>query len=336
MDYVAAATNNLGYVRDGREAACRSRCRGARGTSARCSPSCSGSPATSSGSAATRWTSARVTVFLYVPARAGAGARPVRGVLRRAAHLQLDAHRRPAARHPAGLGQEGAASSATCMMQKLAEYETLLTHNRIWLERTRGIGVISGRRRDRRRPVRAAAARLGRAARRAEGRAVRGLRRDASSTCRSARRRHLRPVPGAARGVPAVGADHPAGDRGHARGADHRQGAAADQAAGRRDLPRERGAEGRDRLLHRQRRQVDAARTGSACGRRRSATCRRCRSWCAGTWWPTSSRSSARSTSCWGKWIGKPSRTATDRLMIDRHRPAAEDRLRAHRRAAWR
>ena len=30
------------------------------------------------------------------------------------------------------------------MDEKVAEYETLLTHNRIWLERTRGIGVISG------------------------------------------------------------------------------------------------------------------------------------------------------------------------------------------------
>ena len=30
------------------------------------------------------------------------------------------------------------------MMQKLPEYEVLLTHNRIWLERTREIGVISG------------------------------------------------------------------------------------------------------------------------------------------------------------------------------------------------
>src|SRR6476619_2698076 len=32
----------------------------------------------------------------------------------------------------------------TIMMQKVDEYEELLTHNRIWLERTRGIGVISG------------------------------------------------------------------------------------------------------------------------------------------------------------------------------------------------
>ncbi len=28
--------------------------------------------------------------------------------------------------------------------EKIAEYETLLTHNRIWLDRTRGVGVISG------------------------------------------------------------------------------------------------------------------------------------------------------------------------------------------------
>ena len=46
-------------------------------------------------------------VPLRVP-RAGADSRSVRGVLRRPADLQLDAHRRPAARHPARLGQEGA------------------------------------------------------------------------------------------------------------------------------------------------------------------------------------------------------------------------------------
>src|SRR5215470_1211400 len=44
---------------------------------------------------------------------------------------------------------------------------------------------------------------------------------------------------------------------------------------------------------------------GSACGRRRSATCRRCRAWCAGISWPTSSRSSDRLTSCWARWIGE-------------------------------
>ncbi len=32
-------------------------------------------------------------------------------------------------------------------MEKLVEYETLLTHNRIWLERTRNVGVITAPRR---------------------------------------------------------------------------------------------------------------------------------------------------------------------------------------------
>ncbi len=45
-------------------------------------------------------------VPLRVP-RARADSRSVRGVLRRAPHLQLDAHRRPAAGHSARLGQEG-------------------------------------------------------------------------------------------------------------------------------------------------------------------------------------------------------------------------------------
>ena len=45
-------------------------------------------------------------VPLRVP-RARADSRSLRGVLRRAADLQLDAHRRPAAGHSAGLGQEG-------------------------------------------------------------------------------------------------------------------------------------------------------------------------------------------------------------------------------------
>ena len=44
-------------------------------------------------------------------------------------------------------------------------------------------------------------------------------------------RRHLRPLPRADGGVPAVDPDHPPGARRTARRADHRQGAAADQAA---------------------------------------------------------------------------------------------------------
>jgi len=65
----------------------------------------------------------------------------------------------------------------TIMSSKVDEYETLLTHNRIWLERTKGIGVISGLEATGARLVRSGAARIGRAARRAQGRAVRGVRR---------------------------------------------------------------------------------------------------------------------------------------------------------------
>ena len=72
------------------------------------------------------------------------------------------------------------------MDSKLDEYEELLTHNRIWLERTKNIGVADRRRGDRSRTERSAAARLGRAARRPQGRALRRLRRDGISTSRSA------------------------------------------------------------------------------------------------------------------------------------------------------
>ena len=51
------------------------------------------------------------------------------------------------------------------MSEKVDEYEELLTHNRIWLERTKGIGVITGDRGDCDRPERPAAARLRRARR---------------------------------------------------------------------------------------------------------------------------------------------------------------------------
>ena len=137
---------------------------------------------------------------------------------------------------------------------------------------------------------RPAAARLGRAARRPQGRAVRRLRRDGVRRADRHRRRHLRSLPGADGGVPAVAADHPPGDRRASRGPDRRQGAAPDQAAGRRDLSRDRVAEGRARATSSSATASRPTRTGSACVRRRSATCRRCRGWSAATWSPTSSR----------------------------------------------
>ena len=59
MDYVAAATQQPRLLRDGREADVARGAAARAATSGRSSPSCSGSPATASGSARTRWTSAR-------------------------------------------------------------------------------------------------------------------------------------------------------------------------------------------------------------------------------------------------------------------------------------
>ena len=99
------------------------------------------------------------------------------------------------------------------MDEKIDEYEELLTHNRIWLERTKGIGVISGAEAVGARAERPAAARFGRAARRPQGRAVRRVRRDGVRRADRHGRRHLRSVSRADGGVPAVAAHHPAGDR---------------------------------------------------------------------------------------------------------------------------
>ena len=125
------------------------------------------------------------------------------------------------------------------MDSKIDEYETLLTHNRIWLERTKGVGVISGAEAVATGHVRTRPARVGRAARCPEGRTLRRLRRTAVRHPNRDRRRHLRPVPRADRGVQAIVADHPAGGRGAARGADRREGPAPDQAGGRRNLSRD-------------------------------------------------------------------------------------------------
>jgi len=142
------------------------------------------------------------------------------------------------------------------MSSKIDEYEELLTHNRIWLERTKNIGVIPGAHAVAR-PERPSAARLRRAPRRAQGRAVRCVRRNGIRRADWDGGRYLRSLSRAARRVPAVAAHHPAGDRGHSRRSDRREGAAPHQAARGRDLSRHRIAQGRARLLHRQRRQID-------------------------------------------------------------------------------
>jgi NADH-quinone oxidoreductase subunit D len=129
------------------------------------------------------------------------------------------------------------------MSEKVDEYEELLTHNRIWLERTRGIGVItaeqaiaiglSGP------PLRGSVYQG-----RPQGRAVRGLRRDEVRGADRHRRRHLRSLSRAARGVPPVGRRSSGRRSRAARRSDRRQGAAPHQARGRRDLSRDRVAKG--------------------------------------------------------------------------------------------
>ena len=85
-------------------------------------------------------------------------------------------------------------------------------------------GADEGHRRHRRaggggaRPVRSGAARFRRAARRPQGRAVRGLRRNGVRHPDRHGRRHLRSVSRAHGGIPPVAADHPAGDRGPPEG----------------------------------------------------------------------------------------------------------------------
>ena len=142
---------------------------------------------------------------------------------------------------------------------KVDEYEELLTHNRIWLERTRGVGIISGQD--------AMAIGLSGPALRGSG-VPRDVRKDEPYAAYAdfefdvpigwtgdtydrylVRLEEFRQSD----------AHHPPGARRASGRADHRQGPAADQAASRRDVSRDRIPEGRDRLLHRQRRKVEHA-----------------------------------------------------------------------------
>jgi NADH:ubiquinone oxidoreductase subunit D len=123
---------------------------------------------------------------------------------------------------------------------KIDEYEELLTTNRIWLERTKNVGVISA----------ADAIALGvtgpvlRASgvkwdlRKAQRRVLRLRLRNSHWP----KRRYLRPVHGADGGDATVAAHHPAGGREDSRRPHHGQSSQGDQAARRRDLPLDRGA----------------------------------------------------------------------------------------------
>ena len=163
------------------------------------------------------------------------------------------------------------------MDAKIDEYEELLTHNRIWLERTKGIGVISGRRGDRARLERSAAARIGRAARRPQGRAVRRLRRDGVRRADRHGRRHLRSLSGAAS---RSSASRCASSGRRSRACPKGRSSARCRASSSRRPARPITRSSRRRASSATSSSATASRptrTASACGRRRSATCRRCR-----------------------------------------------------------
>ena len=75
--------------------------------------------------------------------RAGKNSRPVRGSVRRPAHLQLPHRRRRDGRPAAAAGCRSARRSSTSSSRSSQEYHTLLTTNAIFVKRTAGIGVLS-------------------------------------------------------------------------------------------------------------------------------------------------------------------------------------------------
>ena len=88
------------------------------------------------------------------------------------------------------------------------EYETLLTDNRIWKQRTVNIGVVESGARPAARILGPDAARLGHRMGPAQEAALRGLRSRRFRYSRGRQRRLLRPLPGARRGAAPVDAHH--------------------------------------------------------------------------------------------------------------------------------
>ena len=147
------------------------------------------------------------------------------------------------------------------MPKAVDEYEAILNSNKIWLERTVGVGAALGRGRDRARADGAEPARLRRRLGPAQARAVPRLRPGRLRRARLRRRRRLRPLQGARRRDARVDADHravhrparadagravdrgrPQGRAAAARGAAHLDGVADPPLQDRhRGLPRPRG-----------------------------------------------------------------------------------------------
>ncbi len=81
--------------------------------------------------------------------------------------------------------------------KRVDEYEALLTENRIWVGRTKGIGILSVGRRHRHGRYRSGAAGQRRGVGHSQGHALRGLRSIRIQHSHREERRYLRPVPGA-------------------------------------------------------------------------------------------------------------------------------------------
>ncbi len=154
-------------------------------------------------------------------------------------------------------------------------------------------------------------------------------------------RRHVRPVPRPDRRAPPEPPHRPPVLRlapEEPRGGDPRQGAARHQAGRRRRLRGRRGAEGRARLLPRLERGEQALPPADPPAVA-SSTSRRFPRWRRGTSCRTSSRSSARSTSCWARSTADerrdplqprdPGREGRDRRRRDRDRRRHPDARRA-------
>ena len=143
---------------------------------------------------------------------------------------------------------------------KVDEYETLLTENRIWIGRTRGVGVISAKDAIDYRFNRAFAARFRSGMGFSQGKALCGLFRFRIRYSGGRARRYLRPVHGPNGRDAAVVPHRRSGDRKDSRWTIDGQDYEDHQAAGRRHLSFDRSSERRAGLLHGERRCTQAYR----------------------------------------------------------------------------
>ena len=136
---------------------------------------------------------------------------------------------------------------------KVDEYEELLTNNRIWVSRLKGVGILNA---EECKDYGVTGPVLRAAGVKWDLRKAHALLRLRTVRFRysdRAERRHLRPVHGPDGRDAAVGAHHPAGGGQDSGRSDHGQGRQGGEAADGRSLRVDRSAQGRARLLHRER-----------------------------------------------------------------------------------